>query len=152
MAVNLTVYGQTDVGLVRNKNEDAFVIADLTGGSVAKEQRIARFEVGQRGVLLAVSDGIGGHQAGEVASALVVESVRRTMIQLRQSVPEQADARMEEAAKRANREVWQAAHYPGREKMGATLTAVASSGARSLISPKSATRGPISYGAASSNR
>src|SRR5215472_4143161 len=77
--VNLTVYGQSDVGLVRRNNEDAFVIADLTGGSVLAEQRIARFEVGQRGVLLAVSDGVGGHQAGEVASALVVESVRRSL-------------------------------------------------------------------------
>jgi hypothetical protein len=51
---------------VRPFNEDAFVIADITGGSVLQEQRIARFEVGARGVLLAVSDGLGGHAAGEV--------------------------------------------------------------------------------------
>ena len=124
MPVNLTVYGQTDVGLVRPTNEDAFVIADLTGGSVLQQQRIARFEVGRRGVLLAVSDGIGGHQAGDVASALVVESLQRSMARRKPGSAEEPDALMEQAAKRANREVWEAAHYPGREKMGATLTAV----------------------------
>jgi serine/threonine protein phosphatase PrpC len=122
MPVKLTVVGQTDVGLVRKTNEDAFVIADLTGGSLVDGQRIARFEVGQRGVLLAVSDGMGGHQAGEVASALVVESLRRSMAQQSRLGP--IDALLEKAALRANREVWEAAHVPGREKMGATLTAV----------------------------
>jgi serine/threonine protein phosphatase PrpC len=122
MPVNLTVVGQTDVGLVRKTNEDAFVIADLTGGSLIDEQQITKFEVGQRGVLLAVSDGMGGHQAGEVASALVVESLRRSMVQQPPPVP--SDALLEKAALRANRDVWKAAHVPGRERMGATLTAV----------------------------
>jgi serine/threonine protein phosphatase PrpC len=122
MPVNLTVVARTDVGLVRQSNEDAFVIADLTGGSLLDEQRIAKFEVGERGVLLAVSDGMGGHQAGEVASALVVESLRRSLAQ--QPVHGPSDALLEKAALRANLEVWQAARHPGREHMGATLTAV----------------------------
>jgi serine/threonine protein phosphatase PrpC len=122
MPVNLTVVAQTDIGLERTTNEDAFVIADLTGGSLLDEQRIAKFEVGQRGVLLAVSDGMGGHQAGEVASALVVESLRRSMAQQPPGGP--SDSLLEKAALGANREVWQAAHFPGRERMGATLTAV----------------------------
>src|SRR5271154_6710770 len=122
MPGNLTVVGQTEVGLVRQTNEDAFVIADLTGGSLLDEQRISRFEVGQRGVLLAVSDGMGGHQAGEVASALAVESLRRSMAH--QPAPVPSDALLEKAAQGANRDVWKAAHVPGRERMGATLTAV----------------------------
>jgi serine/threonine protein phosphatase PrpC len=65
---------------------------------------------------------MGGHQAGEVASALVVESLRRSMAQ--QSPPVPSDALLEKAALRANRDVWKAAHVPGRERMGATLTAV----------------------------
>jgi serine/threonine protein phosphatase PrpC len=120
MGVNLTVYAQTDIGLVRSSNEDAFVIADLTGGSLLGDQRIARFDVGQRGVLLAISDGMGGHRAGEVASALVVESLRRSMAS--QQGP--SDALLEKATVQANREVWEAAHCPGREHMGATLTAL----------------------------
>jgi serine/threonine protein phosphatase PrpC len=122
MPVNLTVCAQTDVGLVRKSNEDAFVVADLTGGSLLEEQRSARFEVGSRGVLLAVSDGMGGHQAGEVASALVVESLHRAMASHQGDEP--SDALLEKATVQASREVWQAAHYPGRENMGATLTAL----------------------------
>jgi len=122
MPVNLTVYGQTDVGLVRPKNEDAFVIADITGGTLVREPQICRFEVGERGVLLAVSDGMGGEQAGEVASALVVESLQRSFAT--QPGPAPDDALMKKAVASANREVWQAAHQSGREKMGATLTAV----------------------------
>lgn len=122
MTVNLTMYAQTDVGLVRKSNEDAFVIADLTGGSLLEEQRIARCEVGQRGVLLAVSDGMGGHQAGEVASALVVESLCRSMANHQSGEP--SDAWLDEATVQANHDVWQAAHCPGRENMGATLTAL----------------------------
>ncbi len=122
MTVRLTVYGQTDIGLVRKSNEDSFVIGDLTGGSLIQEQHITQFEVGQRGLLLAVSDGMGGHKAGEVASALVVESLRRSMAS--QAGGGTSDALLERATLQANREVWQAAHYPGREKMGATLTAL----------------------------
>jgi serine/threonine protein phosphatase PrpC len=121
MPIHLTVYGQTDTGLVRPSNEDAFVIADLTGGSLLSEPRIARFDVGRQGVLLAVSDGMGGHAAGEVASALVVESLQRSMIR---HSGEARDALLEKAVLQANRDVWEAAHYPGREHMGATLTAV----------------------------
>ena len=124
MLVQLTVCGQTDIGLMRRTNEDAFVVADLTGGRVLAEQHLVRLQVGQRGVLLAVSDGLGGHQAGEVASALVVESIRRSLEQRATSSVDQADALMEQAVKRANREVWEAARYPGREEMAATLTAV----------------------------
>jgi serine/threonine protein phosphatase PrpC len=121
MAVNLEVCGQTDVGEVRLKNEDAFIVADLTGGALLGERQVGQFEIKERGVLLAVSDGLGGSQAGEVASALVVQSLRRS---LAADSDEQPDALLEEATLRANREVWQAAHHPGQEKMGATLTAL----------------------------
>jgi serine/threonine protein phosphatase PrpC len=121
MTINLEVSGQTDVGKVRDKNEDAFIVADLTGGDLLGDRQVGQFEIKERGVLLAVSDGVGGHKAGEVASALVVESLRRS---LAAGSDQQPDAQLEEATLRTNREVWQAAHYPGREKMGATLTAL----------------------------
>ena len=120
--MNLTVYGQTDIGLVRKTNEDAFVIADLTSGNVVKEQTIVRFQVGERGVLLAVSDGMGGASAGEVASAMVIESMRRSMTMVPSA--ERSGKLVERAATTANREVWTAARLPGRTGMGATLTAL----------------------------
>jgi serine/threonine protein phosphatase PrpC len=121
VTINLEVCGQTDVGGVRRKNEDAFIVADLTGGNLLPERQVGRFEIGERGVLMAVSDGVGGYHAGEVASALVVESIRRS---LAAGGDQQPDALLEEAALRANRDVWREAHCPGREEMGATLTAL----------------------------
>jgi protein phosphatase len=120
MPTKLTAFGQTDKGLVRPANEDAFIIADLAGGDLGTS--VSRFEIGKRGVLLAVSDGMGGHQAGEVASALVLQSLERSMAA--QTVGEEPDALMQKATERANHDVWDAAHVPGREHMGATLTAV----------------------------
>jgi serine/threonine protein phosphatase PrpC len=121
MEVNVTVVARTEIGLVRPSNEDAFVVADLTVGSRLDPRRVGRVDVGERGVLLAVSDGTGGNRAGEVASALVVESLCRSMAEPSDGTD---GAILEEAAHRANRELWQAAQLPGRERMGATLTAV----------------------------
>jgi serine/threonine protein phosphatase PrpC len=120
--MNLTVYGQTDIGLVRETNEDAFAIVDLTSGTSIEEQTFFRFEVGERGVLLAVSDGMGGANAGEVASAMVIESMGHSMTTQPSNGPR--NSLVEKATKQANHEVWSAAHQEGRTGMGATLTAL----------------------------
>ncbi|WP_437580255.1 PP2C family protein-serine/threonine phosphatase [Sorangium sp. So ce887] len=112
--------GITDLGRVRKNNEDTLLIAHLT--SVAKTAPPAHavtFEASYP-VLLAVSDGMGGAAAGEVASALVVEALRRAMATARGNWD---DATLL-AVQRANREVWQASQQPGRQGMGATLTAI----------------------------
>jgi len=120
--VNLTAYGQTDVGLVRTTNEDAFVIADLTDSNLVKEQTTVRLKVGERGVLLAVSDGMGGARAGEVASAMVIESMQRSMTM--QPIVEPSHELVEQSAAKANHEVWTAGQRPEHAGMGATLTAL----------------------------
>lgn len=117
----LSVAGATDIGLVREKNEDAFIVADLTGGTLLDGQKHQRFDVGERGVLLAVSDGMGGAHAGEVASALVVETLTRAMRKAPSDQPR--DALMDDAIQRAHRAVWDESKREGK-KMGATLTAV----------------------------
>jgi serine/threonine protein phosphatase PrpC len=123
MSVHLSVAGRSDIGRSRKNNEDALVVATLAGGSLLRGDALrGRFDVGERGVLLAVSDGMGGAKAGEVASALVVESLARAMVDAAVDAP--ADAIIKEAVQKAHHAVWEAAHHAGREGMGATLTAV----------------------------
>jgi len=120
--LQLTVFGKTDPGRVRRKNEDAFVVADLSGGSLLLDGTPhSRFDVGERGVLLAVSDGMGGADAGEVASALVIETLTRTLATAAPDTPR--DALMNHAIQKAHRAVWNVAKRESK-KMGATLTSV----------------------------
>lgn len=90
----------TDVGRVRQINEDRF-LADEG--------------------LFAVADGVGGHQAGEVASQTSVETLAQTFQQ-----GEHTTEGLITAAEAANQAVWQLAQG-SREKrgMGTTLTALA---------------------------
>ena len=127
MGIKLAVAAKTDVGKVRTNNEDAFVVADLNRGDRSSLAGATDFDVKERGVLLAVSDGMGGEQAGEVASALVVETLRRV---LAENAPETEESKtaitrvLENAVSKANDEVFAAAVDPNKRGMGATLTAV----------------------------
>ncbi len=76
---NLDVAGRTVAGLVRDNNEDQFMIARLLRGvycidSSLSPDALAHFNA-RSGYLLVVSDGMGGRAAGEVASATAVEVV-----------------------------------------------------------------------------
>jgi serine/threonine protein phosphatase PrpC len=115
----VSVAGHTDVGRVRQKNEDAFTVVDLTGGNLLDGASHARFNVGERGVLLAVSDGMGGAEAGEVASALVLETLTRALAKAPPETPR--DKLMTDAIQRAHQAVFQLAQRESK-KMGATLT------------------------------
>jgi serine/threonine protein phosphatase PrpC len=117
----VSVAATTNVGKVREKNEDAFVVADLTGGALLKEMTHARFDVGERGVLLAVSDGMGGAQAGEVASAIVVDTLTREVGNAPLETPR--DAALMDAVRAAHEAVRQRGQTDSA-KMGATLTAI----------------------------
>lgn len=73
-------FGLTDVGLVRETNEDNFLVAQLEKsvsiyqGSIAfgsREQMVSD----NRGQVFAVADGMGGHACGEQASRITLETV-----------------------------------------------------------------------------
>lgn len=118
----VNVAAMTDVGRVREKNEDAFVVADLTGGGLLKDEAShARFDVGDRGVLLAVSDGMGGAQAGEVASAIVIDTITKEIAQA--SPDASRDKTLTEAIERAHDAVREQGERD-HARMGATLTAL----------------------------
>ena len=120
--IQVRVSAKTDVGRARETNEDACSIAELESGSLIDASDADRqVDVGHSGILLALSDGMGGHQAGEVASALVLESLKS---ELSRGVDGSIQARLDEAIQRANRDVRTAAMSADRKGMGATLVVV----------------------------
>ena len=97
----LLVGSATDVGLVRANNQDQLLVAPG---------------------LYAVADGMGGHAAGEVASATAIRALEAAFDASGQRTPES----LEGAAKAANRAVWeQARTNRGMLGMGTTLVALA---------------------------
>lgn len=96
---------RTDTGRVRDHNEDSVRVAPTSGGR-----------------LLALADGMGGHNAGEVASELALETfVDRVGENLADADP--ADA-LADAALAADQAVREAAEGdPERNGMGTTLVA-----------------------------
>ena len=123
MTTRLTVAARSDGGRVRTLNEDAFLVADLVGGASSMDRDAVRLEVGARGALLALADGMGGHAAGEVASAMTLASLHRALAEA--STSPGSAARVQSAVERANQDVYEAGRAnPEQQKMGATLTAV----------------------------
>jgi PPM family protein phosphatase len=107
--MKLRVGASTDVGRVRQGNEDSFMVHDP---------------------LFAVADGMGGHQGGEVASKLALETLGRlTLEPSGDTSPSLVDA-----VRQANRDVLEKASTdPGLHGMGTTLTALVKGDERVLL-------------------
>jgi len=103
---------RTDAGLVRELNEDFVVWVTPQSNDVGHNQ----------GSLALIADGMGGHAAGEVASALAADVIRRLYYDLDGSVPDI----FAEAFSAANRGIIEyAAEHPECRGMGTTCTALA---------------------------
>jgi serine/threonine protein phosphatase PrpC len=103
---------RTDTGLVRSHNEDS--VAWVTSHDDAAATN--------RGSLALVADGMGGHAAGEVASALAADVIRRLYYSLDGATP-QVLASAFGAANRAIIEYAQ--EHPECHGMGTTCTVLA---------------------------
>ena len=77
-SLDVTVLGATDIGTVREHNEDQFLVGDLDGQQVL-DPTVPWIATGQRGPLLVVCDGMGGVDGGEVASELAAKVLWREM-------------------------------------------------------------------------
>src|SRR5882724_7975122 len=73
--IRLRLFGRTDVGQIREHNEDNFLVADLTRKSRSLMEGDRVQNVSERGTLMGVCDGMGGAAAGEVASQLAVDII-----------------------------------------------------------------------------
>ena len=82
------VHATSHIGRVRKGNEDNYLLLDVSeskswtssqddGEFVIESQK---FEVDPNGIVMAVSDGMGGALAGEVASTMAVETVSEKLL------------------------------------------------------------------------
>lgn len=71
-------FGMTDLGPVRDNNEDDFFAVEFNF-SQPDNLCIGGRSVKQRGLYI-LCDGMGGHQKGEVASALIVRELRKRLM------------------------------------------------------------------------
>jgi protein phosphatase len=101
--LTLSWHGITDPGMVRDHNEDKLAFLDLGTKT-----------------LFVVADGMGGHDAGEIASAIAVKAVYS---EVREAEARSVDplALVERAVQRANTEVKREASRKG-SNMGTTLS------------------------------
>ncbi len=133
-ALHLTFCAQTHIGQVRQGNEDNFLVLDLASktswtGIDGETTGLQTLAPGARGAVFAVSDGMGGALAGEVASRMAVEIVVELMPQLQAhqehsklSLAEQLRVAIEQSNATIHIESIVNSQYHG---MGATFTAVA---------------------------
>ena len=101
--------GKTDVGLVREKNEDSMLIDPAVG-------------------LFVVCDGMGGHVGGQVASQLAVATISEVIRSAAPPPPDVPDA-LVSSIKAANGAVFAKAKAdPSLHNMGTTVVAVRAEG------------------------
>jgi len=133
--VTVRVFGRTDVGLVREHNEDNFLIADLTAGNRSIKPEVRTHEVGEQGTLFVVCDGMGGAAAGEVASRIGVDTIYEMMSRDRDPAdPGKFARRLDEAIREAGTRIYTAARLNrGQRGMGTTVTAAVLAGERLVL-------------------
>ncbi len=132
-------HGSTDKGKVRSSNEDQFLIGELARTLWVRQTSLPQPETQHgrnRAYVFLVADGMGGHRAGEVASAMTVASIEAyvlhilkrfsnlqtadepTVLKDFRTALREADARLAE----------ESAHHPEFAGMGTTLTMAFTSG------------------------
>lgn len=120
MQISISV--KSDTGRVRINNQDHYCVETL--------------DVEQGQVLLAVADGMGGYEAGEVASELAIATLRSVVGQqpLSSQNPDGVLELLRRATQEANQAILLGQDGPGQTHMGTTLTAALVVGADLYVS------------------
>lgn len=126
-------FGMTDRGLVRDCNEDQFLIAVLTKALGIQQSSLpqAKAKYGhEKGHIFLVADGIGGSAAGEEASALAVKSIEDFLVntlkwffQVKGPEKENVVGEFQDALRLADARIFgEVAQHPELDGMGTTMT------------------------------
>lgn len=103
--MQIEVWGQTDVGLKRENNQDTILVDKGLG-------------------LFIVADGMGGHSGGEVASAMAVETVREVIRNNDEQIRKAPKALLMQAYREASSRIHEKANTERPELAGMGTTMV----------------------------
>jgi protein phosphatase len=132
-SLEVKTFGITDRGTVRSSNEDQFLIAELTKAMKVWQTSLPepKAKVGdEHAHLFLVADGMGGHQAGERASAIAVAAIEhftlntfRWFFASDHAGAQKVLAQFQSAVKEADAKILEeAAGHPELKGMGTTVT------------------------------
>lgn len=128
--VKISIAAGTNVGLFRQNNEDSFVVcSDLNTSEWLNPQVGQQTDLGELGALLVVADGMGGANAGEVASAIAVNTVQEQFVpeNLRSVIEDDKTVQeyMKAVVKQADLNIFnQSKENPETQGMGTTIVMV----------------------------
>ncbi len=127
-AIRVEVFAKTDLGRTRDHNEDRFLVADLTRKAASLQPDVRQHDIGPRGTLLVVADGMGGAAAGELASEMATDTIYAHLVKTWNAedevTPQRFAYRLKEAVEVANSSIHaHAKAHPEVRGMGTTTTA-----------------------------
>jgi protein phosphatase len=131
----LEVFARTEIGCVRERNEDTFFVLDVATGTtgIGPEQRVREFR--PPGTVIAVCDGMGGAAAGDLAAAMAAGALKEAVMAAGPiHTPEQAEAALLNGVTRANTSIAEYTKtHPDKRGMGTTMTAALALGPQVMI-------------------
>ncbi|HEV8265072.1 MAG TPA: Stp1/IreP family PP2C-type Ser/Thr phosphatase [Gemmatimonadales bacterium] len=127
-SIRIQVFGKTDLGRTRDHNEDRFLVADLGRRDASLQPQVRQHELGERGSLFIVADGMGGAAAGELASEMATNTIFAHLVKTWNAedelTPQRFAYRLKEAVEVANSSIHaHAKAHPEVKGMGTTTTA-----------------------------
>jgi len=127
LALIVDICGKSDVGLVRQHNEDSYLYGNLETGEKSTQATPAALRIEGGPAVLIVADGVGGAASGELASSIATDCI---FVELRKWWRSEANRGatniaegMRWAIDVANESIWgKAQGAPAHHGMGTTAT------------------------------
>jgi len=119
--IQVEYYGVSDKGPLRSINEDSFLITTYNSVKSFKDSKSSLFKG-----LFVLSDGLGGHEKGDIASKLIIDLIERELVKQMVSVNRINLEEIEKTVYVVNNIVYarNTERKEAREKMGGTVAGV----------------------------
>jgi serine/threonine protein phosphatase PrpC len=143
-SLDVRSFGLSHAGRVRNNNEDVFVVGELARTLIVRHTNVPQPDETHsrhRGHVFLVADGVGGHEAGEVASRLSTATVEEFLLNTFRRVVaapagdgSSALAELQACLRDADARLFaEAGQHPEWRGMGTTLTMAIVNGRRLFV-------------------